>query len=512
MNEKRIIHQGLPVHAEVEDAALDPDRPNILLICADQLRADALGIHGHPLIQTPQIDQIALGGVRFEHALSECPVCCPARRILMTGRNPYGVHMNYNRDLQPFPEGPKLAELVSAAGYQTHAVGKLHIWPPRNRMGFHDIEANEEGRTAGHTHPDDYQQFLVDHGLAPSAHAHGLGNNEYGVRMSPLPEWATTTGWTADRAMRFLRRRDPERPFLLYVSFDKPHPPATPPEEYYSLYRDTVFPEPVRGNWVDEVPLSKRAQSHFAHNWPQYSGRPDVFQHWMRGYAAMITHIDSRIGQILGTLRETDVLSNTWIVFTADHGDHCMDHELLAKGDFLAGSCRVPLFVRPPDTALGTVRDDRISSSVAAPAGLQDFLPTLCDIAGADSPGDSPGRSVLPHLQQESPDWRGVLCGNIGVSYAAQSATHRYLWFSDTGSELMFDLDADPKNEHNLLTGPAPSGPPARRIDPVDAGAWRPLRRKRCIDPSPPRNHRHPAHLPRQPLEQPRLAGVGFQA
>jgi len=454
MPKERVMQQGLPVHADVDDAAQNPATPNILVICTDQLRADALGIHGHPLIQTPQIDQLALSGVRFEHAMSECPVCCPARRILMTGQDPYGIHMNYNRDLQPFPEGPKVAELLSGAGYQTHAVGKMHTWPPRNRMGFHDIETNEEGRTAGHVYPDDYQQFLVDEGLAPQAHAHGLGNNEYGVRMSPVPEYATTTGWTADRAMRFLRRRDTERPFFLYVSFDKPHPPATPPEEFYRLYQDVVFPDPVRGDWVESVPYSRREASHLSHNWEQYTGRKDVFQHWMRGYAAMITHIDSRIGQILGTLRECGLAANTWVFFTSDHGDHCMDHDLLAKGDFFAGSCRVPFLMSPPETFLHRCRPESMSTATMAPAGLQDVLPTLCDIAGVDAPEGIPGKSLLPFLQEEQPEWREVIFGNVGVSYTAQSVRHRFIWLSDTGSELLFDLEQDPKNLRNLAESP----------------------------------------------------------
>ena len=107
--------------------------------------------------------------------MSECPVCCPARRILMTGLSPYGINMFQNRDLQDFPEGPKLAECLSDAGYLCHGVGKMHTWPPRHRMGFHDIEINEEGRTAGHDYPDDYQQFLQESGFGPLAHAHGQG-------------------------------------------------------------------------------------------------------------------------------------------------------------------------------------------------------------------------------------------------------------------------------------------------------------------------------------------------
>ena len=119
-------------------------------------------------------------------------------------------------------------------------------------------------------------------------HAHGLGN-QYGYRPSPVPEWATSTGWTADRAMRFLRRRDPSRPFMLYVSFDKPHPPLTPPAEYYDIYRNMTFPEPVVGDWVD----GKIGGGNRRHD--PIDRTPEVIQQSLRAYAACITHIDARI-------------------------------------------------------------------------------------------------------------------------------------------------------------------------------------------------------------------------
>ncbi len=447
---KQIILEGLPVTAQVDDVAMNGDRPNILLISVDQMRADILGINGHPFVQTPQIDQLALSGINFRSAMSECPVCCPARRIIMTGRDPFGVEMFYNRDLQPFPQEPKLAELLSGAGYQCHAVGKMHVWPPRLRMGFHDIELNEEGRTAGHTYPDDYTQFLLDNNLGAVANSHGLGNNQYGYRPSPVPEYATSTGWTADRAMRFLRRRDPERPFFLYASFDRPHPPATPPAEFYDLYRDTVFPDPVVGDWVDAKPLPRREAMHYSQNWAQWSGRPHVIQEWMRGYAAMCTHIDSRIGQLIGTLRETQVLANTWIIFVADHGDHCMDHQLLSKGDFFAGSCNVPYFLTPAETWMNRVRHEVISTVDRHPVGLQDVLPTLCELAGVTPPDDIPGRSLLPFFSETDPEWREVVCGVVGSAFGAQDGRYKYCWMGDTDDEFLFDQVEDPKDCHDL--------------------------------------------------------------
>jgi arylsulfatase A-like enzyme len=120
--------------------------PNVLLVMVDQWPGRLLGIAGHPLIQTPTIDAIARNGVRFTRAYSECPICIPARRTLMTGTTTR-THGDRNfRTINPMPALPTLAHCFRDAGYQTFAVGKLHVYPPRDRIGFDDVLLSEEGR------------------------------------------------------------------------------------------------------------------------------------------------------------------------------------------------------------------------------------------------------------------------------------------------------------------------------------------------------------------------------
>ena len=434
------------------DAGRDPSTPNVLLICCDHLRADWLGCNGHPIAQTPQIDKLCHQGVDFQRAFSESPLCVPARRVMMTGMGPFSIHMRDNMHQQPFPEGPKLAEVITRSGYQTFAAGKLHVEPQRNRIGFEDVALNEEGRRFDSPEfVDDYEAFLSDNGYAHMAWSHGLGANQYGLRMNPLPERFTTTRWTADQAMRFVERRDPTRPFFLYVSFDKPHPPLVPPEEYYELYRDQLMPEPAWGDWADRKLPTRTLRIRQANDVPDDGHPPAAFvQQTLRGYAAIVTHIDSAIGSILGALREKDLLDNTHVAFIADHGDHLFDHGDLAKGDFFRGSAGIPYIVRPART--WARRTGFVPGQVDAehPAGLADLMPTLLALCGLPVPTNVEGESLVPLLLSPQAPFRRYTFGVCQTSFAVTDGHYKYIWFGDDGLEFLFDLHADPAERHDL--------------------------------------------------------------
>src|SRR5688572_284187 len=123
-----------------------PDQPNVLLICTDHWPAARLGVAGHPVIQTPTLDELARSGIRFTRAYSECPVCIPARRTLMTGVSPRTHGDRVFKETLPMPALPTLAQTFRQAGYQAYAVGKLHVYPQRNRIGFDEVILDEEGR------------------------------------------------------------------------------------------------------------------------------------------------------------------------------------------------------------------------------------------------------------------------------------------------------------------------------------------------------------------------------
>ena len=224
-------------------------RPNILFIMTDQQRGDCLGLDGHPVLNTPNLDYLAHSGTLFRHGYSETPSCIPARRTVMSGQAPatHGmVGMTGGVDWQP---AATLAGELSAAGYQCEMIGKLHLWPHRKRFGFHHMLVADSTRGKD----NDYLDWLG--GAVPIerwAMAHGISPNGWQARPNHLPEEQTHTFWCISQAIEFLSKRDPTVPYFLNVSFIDPHPPFTPPQFYYDRYAGRDLGQPAIGDWAPQ--------------------------------------------------------------------------------------------------------------------------------------------------------------------------------------------------------------------------------------------------------------------
>ena len=183
--------------------------PNVLLICTDHWPGPLLGAAGHERILTPTLDQLAANGVHFTRAYTATPSCIPARRALMTGTTArtHGDRV-FSEHLPMDPSLPTLPQVFRDAGYQAYAVGKLHVYPQRQRIGFDEVILCEEGRHHLGGDPDDYERFLVQEGYAGQELTHGMGNNLYDVRPWHLPEHCHPTNWTVREMSRVIQRRD----------------------------------------------------------------------------------------------------------------------------------------------------------------------------------------------------------------------------------------------------------------------------------------------------------------
>jgi arylsulfatase A-like enzyme len=419
---------------------VDP-RPNIVLFMTDQQRGDCLGVEDHPVLQTPYLDSIAKKGVRFRKAYTACPVCIPARRTLMTGKKPssHGVLMNYDTWL----EGDTLPQILSQSGYQTHLVGKLHLWPLRKHYGF-DSMVWADGPFISQD-DSDYADFLKQNGMSleDAAVSHGSDRNGWVARPWHLDETLHFSNWCAESALSFLKKRDPTVPFFLKVSFHQPHQPCTPPVPYYDRYMNMDLPEPYVGDWAQIFDRPQRGLPVSA--W-RVALDPMVMKQYRAGYFGCINHIDAQIGRILMRLPE-----NTVIVFLSDHGEMLGDHQWIRKRNAFEPSVRIPFFFQfPPSLSLdqSQVRDELVE--------LMDVMPTLLEAAGCPVPPGLDGRSLMPLLKGQE-GWREYLHGecadiptlNSGMQYLT-NGRRKYVWYPGTGDEQLFDLENDPREMVDL--------------------------------------------------------------
>ena len=417
---------------------------NVLLICTDHWPGQLLGAAGHPTILTPTLDELCENGVRFSRAYAECPVCIPARRTLMTGTSPRTHGDRVFQATLTMPQLPTLAEVFRDAGYQANAVGKIHVFPQRNRIGFNDVILHEEGRTQFGV-MDDYDIFLGDKGYPGQQFAHGMSNNQYVSRPWHLPEELHPIEWATAQMERVIRRRDPTRPAFWYLSFSHPHPPLVPLAEYMAMYTGTDDDPPI-GDWAEDtatLPFKLREVSRVGERLSP-AGRRAA----RRAFYALCTQIDHQIRRVIGTLREEGLLDRTHILFISDHGDMLGTHRLWAKRSFYEGSAAVPMIMcNPPGRRRanpGTV-DDRL-------VGLQDVMPTLLDLCGIPVPKSVEGVSAVGSVVRET------LYGEEGEGIRATRMVHdgRYklIYYSSGNVTQLFDLDSDPLECHNLSSRP----------------------------------------------------------
>ena len=455
------------------------DRPNILLITSDQQRGDCLGLENHPVLQTPHIDFLGASGTWFRRAYSEVPSCIPARRTLMSGQAPASQGMVGFLDKVDWLPQHTLAGELANAGYQCEMVGKLHLWPLRKHFGFHHMQLADS--TAG-GHQNDYHDWLG--GATPIefwAVAHGATPNGWIGRPNHLPETQTHSFWCVTEAIKTIEKRDPTRPFFVNVSFIDPHPPLTPPQFYFDRYAALDLPKPQIGSWARQAEGPTKGGEQEGAETRGFLSLDEQTMHYCRaGYFGLINHVDTQVGRLIEYLRRRRILDNTFVLFTSDHGEMLGDHNMFAKSNPFEPSARVPFVARAAKT-MGLPRNVVTS----APVGLQDVLPTLLDVAGAGIPDSVTGRSVLPLMRGETPDaadWRTRLHGEHAPSYAPDDGMHylvdsrfKYIWYSERGHELFFDLERDPLELTDLSNSPEHAAlVAARRAELIDILRGRP--------------------------------------
>lgn len=435
-------------------------RKNIVLLMTDQLRGDCMGCAGHPDVKTPYLDTLASKGVRFENAYSACPSCVPARAALHTGLTQESHRRVGYADGIRWEYPHTMAGELTKAGYYTQCVGKMHVDPLRNYLGFCHVELHD-----GYLHyyrdpeipyrenqkqADDYFHWLKqEKGIDCDVTDTGLECNSWVARPWIYEEKYHPTNWVTDRSIDFLRRRDPDMPFFLFASYLRPHPPFDAPQCYFDMYRNKELTPPVVGDWCDEEALRARGRIFDSDTGPL---DPELVREMQIGYYACITHLDHQIGRLIQALVENKLYDDTIILFVSDHGELLGDHHLFRKSRAYQGSSRVPFLVSG-----GGFRPEKPGSVKTDVVELRDVMPTVLEAAGVQIPDSVEGISLWNTALKESgtPEVRKYLHGEHTLGEASShwiiTKDEKYIWYSQTGEEQYFRIAEDPDELHNLI-------------------------------------------------------------
>lgn len=414
------------------------NQPNILFLFTDQQRFDTISALGNPIIKTPNLDRLVREGAVFDRCYTPSPVCCAARCALATGTYP---HQNGCCENMPMPQDiPSFMEGLQAAGYQTHGVGKMHFTPDYWRSwGFESRDVAEEVCSK-----DDYSRYLDQQGFGHVIEARGLRGELYYIpQPSQLPEKHHETTWVADRSIDFLaRQRDRSRPFFLWSSFVKPHPPFEVPTPWNRLYRTSDMPFP---KWPENCEDYHTFWNRHQNRYKYMDGGRNIYlsRSIIAFYYATISQIDSQIGRILDALG--DEIENTLIVFSSDHGEMLGDFDCYGKRSMYEAAARVPMIVRWGNGAHAGERCRK-------PVNLLDLGSTFLTAAhgeetrfGSGEPlqsvidGDSDRAHVFSQFSQNR-------CG----LYLITDGTWKYIYSAADRREYLFNLDTDPEELEDL--------------------------------------------------------------
>lgn len=488
---------------------------NILFVMYDQLRFDYLSCAGHPTIKTPHFDRVANMGVRFTNAYTQSPICGASRMSFYTGRYTSSHGAQWNG--YPLRVGEHtLGDHLRANGMGCWLLGKTHMQVDSEGMerlglapdsiigarqaecGF-DVWVRDDGLWG--EGPDGfydekrspYNEYLKSKGYAAQNPWADFAN-------SGVKDGQKASGWMFDNADEpaNIREEDSETPWLTsqtiefiddaieqgkgpwcaHVSFIKPHWPYIVPAPYHAVYGSDDVPEATR-DAIERNNAHPVYDAFMGNKIATAFQQEEVRQKVIPAYMGLIQQCDDQLGRLLDHLEQTDQLENTMIVLTADHGDYLGDHWLGEKDMFHDPSVKIPMIVYDPRKSADTTRGTTCDTLVEA----IDLAPTFVEVSGGTIPNHIlEGRSLMPWLRGETPEWREVCISEydysstpmrdvVGVSNADARLfmvfDGRYKMIHAEGGfrPMLFDLKSDPNEFVDLAKEDAHADEIARLYD-----------------------------------------------
>jgi arylsulfatase A-like enzyme len=398
------------------------DRPNIILLFADDQQASTIAALGNPYISTPNLDRLVERGFAFRQTYCagsyNAAVCVASRSMLMTGR-----HWMQIEDTKQWSGLRTLPELLHTQGYHSHIVGKWHNGKSTLLRSF------QSGSSV-------FLGGMVDHTKVR------LGEVEDGKWLNQRTETGFSSTMFADAAVKFLEQEQ-EDPFFLYVAFTAPHDTRNPPQAYREPYYRNLPPLP--GNFLPVHPFDNgmvgpKLRDENLAPWP----RPkEMIQQQMAEYYGLITHLDEQVGRILAALEKRSDRENNYVIYTSDHGLSLGQHGLMGKQSLYEHSMQSPLVICGPNVPVG--------QSSTALTYLHDLHPTLLKLAGVEQPPALHTADLAPIWQGERETVRdSVFMGFCDTMRSVRDERWKLIVYPKINHSQLFDLQADPLERVNL--------------------------------------------------------------
>lgn len=455
-----LIFCALATSLFAQDPAQKPDaavqqkkRPNVLFILTDDQRYDALSCMGHPHLKTPHVDRLAGEGLLFKNHFCTTSLCSPSRASILSGlyAHSHGVVNNFTDYPANFVSFPMQ---LQKEGYETAYLGKWH-------MG----EENDEPRPG-------FDYFVTHKGQGKYFDTEFNFNGE-GRKV--VPGYYTTV--VTDMAEDWLSKRDGDKPWLLMVGHKAPHSFYLPEKKYEHTFDNVDVKYPETAFHLDDKPewFKKRLNTWHGIYGPLFDWRkkfPDDspeavadFARMVRAYWGTILSVDDSVGRLYDYLEKTGQLDNTLIVFTSDNGLLEGEHGMVDKRTGHEPSIRIPLVVRYP--GLTPTDQPKVIENISATI---DFAPSILDVCGAKPLENIHGKSWKKLAQGDDANWRDSFYYEYNYEKqfpytpnvrALRTDQYKYIRYPhgdgspDKHMAELYDLKADPEEDHNLINDPA---------------------------------------------------------
>ena len=470
----KTVATGLLLWPVLCPAQTAENRPNILLLFADQHRADAMGCAGNSVVLTPVLDRLAAQGTRFARAYSQDAICVPSRTSMMCGLyprttgvldNPDGKFLNGDEKMVP------LQRLLRRNGYYTGCLGKRHL--PASVAGDWDFSATTISPKQDLS-DENYYDWIKDRGQWEEHQLDwekgpGSANSaDLMCQISKVRAENSEPAYVADRTIAFLKKaKKSGKPFFCWSSFLAPHQPYVPSKEWAAMYPVEQMTLPASWNEpASELPPGLQ-------NWRQNerppwdcgkaAKNPVIYKRYVAYYYALVSEVDHYLGAILQELEDLGLADNTIVIYSSDHGDFVAAHGMVEKcarfHNAYEDTLHVPLIISWPSH----LKQGQVCNGLAE---LVDLYPTVLELTGIPGPEDSlplAGKSLVPTLTTGAPIQREYAVSENWSQICIIGDRYKFAqWIDPTEKEsgydfrgkspdMLFDRETDPIEVKNRI-------------------------------------------------------------